>query len=51
MQKEKSSKKAMNKMRDINIEKLILNISVGINIINIIKKELVVINLLKQLKY
>jgi large subunit ribosomal protein L11e len=29
MQKEKSSKKAMNKMRDIVIEKLILNISVG----------------------
>ena len=26
---EKSSKKAMNKMRDIVIEKLILNISVG----------------------
>ena len=29
MQKEKSSKKVMNKMRDIIIEKLILNISVG----------------------
>ena len=31
---EKSSKKAMNKMRDIVIDKLILNISVGTSGIN-----------------